>query len=116
MRLFNHPTPKNENLQKVERGVIKEPEFTYPQQACILVAGHILETQEKTDPVIELEADDVYVVWFTYTLGNWKALVSTTLPDGKYYEVTHDAGKKVTYIDTYVKVNNVAIPDDARGF
>lgn len=64
-----------------------------------------------------LTMDDVYVVWFTYTLGNWKALVSTTKPDNRYYEVTHKRendgsdGPAVTFIDTYLKTHNIAVPD-----
>jgi hypothetical protein len=53
---------------------------------------------------------DVYVVWFCYILGGWKALVSTTIPDDTYYEVTYNKEKDEIYLDTYVKVNNVAIP------
>jgi Family of unknown function (DUF6275) len=53
--------------------------------------------------------DGVYVVWFTYILGNWKALCSTSLPDGKYYEVTYDGQRKVAFVDTYVKVENQVI-------
>lgn len=58
---------------------------------------------EKTDPQPDYE---IFVVWFNYTLGNWKALVSTSLPDGRYYEVTHNAEKFETYLDVYVKVWN----------
>lgn len=58
---------------------------------------------ERTDPAVEFAA---YVVWFAFTLGNWKALVSTTLADGRYYEVTHNAVKQETYLDVYVKVMN----------
>jgi hypothetical protein len=57
---------------------------------------------------------DVYVVWFSFTLGNWKALLSTTLLDGKYYEVTHNATKGETYLDCYVKLDNVAYPDEEQ--
>jgi hypothetical protein len=52
-----------------------------------------------------------YVVWFSKVLGNWKALVSTDLISGHYWEVTYNGVKQETYVDTYVKSNNVAIPD-----
>jgi hypothetical protein len=61
------------------------------------------EALEKTDPSVDFE---VYVVWFSYTLGMWKALVSTSLPDGRYYEVTHNSARSETYLDVYVKVFN----------
>lgn len=52
---------------------------------------------------------NVYVVWFAYTLGNWKALCSTDIPDGRYYEVTYDSDKGVAYLDTYVKIGNLEV-------
>lgn len=58
------------------------------------------------DIVSKVTKGTVYVVWFAYTLGNWKALCSTDLPDGLYYEVTYHAGRKVAFLDTYVKVEN----------
>lgn len=58
------------------------------------------------DIVRAVTTGTVYVVWFAYTLGNWKALCSTDLPDGLYYEVTYDRDKKVAFLDTYVKVEN----------
>lgn len=58
------------------------------------------------DIVRAVTTGTVYVVWFAYTLGNWKALCSTDLPDGKYYEVTFNREKKVAFLDTYVKVEN----------
>lgn len=57
---------------------------------------------------------DIYVVWFSYTLGNWKALVSTSLPDGKYYEVTHSKERDVTFVDTYLKINNTKLSKDTN--
>lgn len=47
-----------------------------------------------------------YVVWFCFILGGWKALVSSTNPDGRYYEVTYDKDKGVAYVDTYLKTHN----------
>ena len=40
---------------------------------------------------------------------NWKALVSTTLPDGMYYEVTYNGDKKEVYLDAYKKFENQEI-------
>lgn len=53
-----------------------------------------------------LSVDEIYVVWYAYTLGNWKALISTNVKDNLYYEVTHNAAKNETYVDRYVKVSN----------
>ena len=51
---------------------------------------------------------NVYVVSHSYILGNQKAMLSTTLPDGKYYEVTYNADKDEMYVDTYMRVMNTA--------
>lgn len=82
----------------------------YPLEAQCHVVEYFNERVEKTDGV-RLSVDDTYVVWFSKTLQNWKALVSTTVPDGMYYELTHDGDKKVTYLDAYKKFDNVAISD-----
>jgi len=58
-----------------------------------------------------VELKDVYVVWFSKTLQNWKALISTNMMDDMYYEVTHNGDKGETYIDKYHKVENVVVPD-----
>lgn len=63
---------------------------------------------DKTDSA-ELTIDDVFVVWFCKTLGNWKALVSTTVSDGMYYEVTHNGERNETYLDAYKKWENKCI-------
>lgn len=55
--------------------------------------------------------DDVKLVWFNYTLGGWKAMVITTLPDNHYYEVTYNKEKRETYLDAYKKFHNMSIPD-----
>lgn len=53
--------------------------------------------------------DEVYVVWFAYVLGYWKALCSTSLPDGRYYEVTFNKHMKVAFVDTYLKTHNITV-------
>ena len=68
------------------------------------------ERVEKTDN-IKITLDDVYVVWFCKTLQNWKAMVSTTVSDGMYYEVTYNGDNKETYLDAYKKWENVRISD-----
>ena len=43
------------------------------------------------------------------TLQNSKALVSTTLPDGMYYELTYNGDKDELYLDAYKKFENRCI-------
>lgn len=67
--------------------------------------------KEGLDPTdnIQISMDDVYVVLYAYVLGNQKATLSTTLPDGKYYEVTYNSGKNEMYVDCYVKLKQNVI-------
>ena len=50
---------------------------------------------------------DVFVVWVCKTLQNNKALLSTTLFDGMYYECTYNGDKNELYFDAYKKWENV---------
>lgn len=52
---------------------------------------------------------DVFVVWSCKTLQNNKALLSTTLNDGMYYELTYNGDKKELYFDAYKKFENKCI-------
>lgn len=67
---------------------------------------------DKTDGV-QITEDNVFIVWSCKTLQNWKALVSTTLSDGMYYEVTHNGDKNETYIDAYKKWENYVVKHNA---
>ena len=80
------------------------------KRAKEVVVKYFNEHVEKTDNK-KITEDDVFVVWFCKTLQNWKALVSTTVSDGMYYEVTHNGNKGETYLDAYKKWENVCIPD-----
>lgn len=60
----------------------------------------------------EVTEDEVYVVWFSKTLQNWKALLSTMLPNDLYFEVTYNGDKKESYVDIYKKIQNIPIADN----
>lgn len=79
--------------------------FDFPTLAKRIVFDQALGLGvQKEHPTFSI--DEVYVVWFAYTLGNWKALCSTSLPDGRYYEVTYGKERNVGFIDTYRKTHN----------
>lgn len=61
------------------------------------------------DYVGESHNYEVYVVWNCKTLQNNKALLSTTLSDGLYFEVTYNGDKKELYLDAYKKLENRCI-------
>ena len=51
----------------------------------------------------QITTDDVFMVWCCKTLQNNKALLSTTLFDGMYYECTYNGDKDELYFDAYKK-------------
>lgn len=83
----------------------------YCLHARQMIVRYFNQKAEKTDEFV-LTLDDTYIVWFSKTLQNWKALVSTSVPDGMYYEVTYHGDEKITYLDAYKKFDNVGIPDE----
>lgn len=74
-----------------------------------LVKDYYNSHVDVTDNVI-LTENDVYIVWFSKTLQNWKALVSTNVSDGMYYEVTYNGDSKETYLDVYKKEGTISTP------
>jgi hypothetical protein len=91
---------------------------SYVDTARELVFNYILENPDKTDGFAKFfeddkfTPDDVFAVWFSKTLLNWKACVSTTIPNGIYYEVTFNGNNGQTYIDVYKKIENVVVTGD----
>lgn len=73
-----------------------------------LVTDYFNERVEKTANKT-ISIDDVFVVWSCKTLQNFKALLSTTVPDGMYYEITYNGDKDEFYLDAYKKWENVCI-------
>lgn len=57
----------------------------------------------------KIDTNDVFVVWSCKTLQNNKALLSTTLFDGMYYELTLNGDKGEIYFDAYKKWENKCI-------
>jgi hypothetical protein len=95
----------------VMTGISIEPEIllgdnqaNYQTKAMNIVKDYLISRSED-------EPYDIYVVWFSKTLQNWKALVATTRADDMYYEVTYNGDKKETYLDAYMKVHNRVILD-----
>lgn len=79
------------------------------EKMCLeIVRDYVNEHFDKTDNA-HITEDDVFIVWSCKTLQNNKALVSTTVSDGMYYEITHNGDKNETYVDAYKKWENFAI-------
>ena len=75
------------------------------------VAKYTNEHLDKSDNK-QITEDDVFIVWSCKTLQNNKALASTTLFDGMYYEVTYNGDKNEIYFDAYKKWENKCISLD----
>lgn len=72
------------------------------------VVKYFNKHSDKTDNVL-ITQEDVYVVWYCKTLQNHKALLSTNISDGMYYELTYNGDKNELYLDAYKKWQNVKI-------
>lgn len=73
------------------------------------VVKYFNENADRTDKNIFIAEDDVFVVWYCKTLQNHKALLSTVVPDGMYYEITFNGDKSEAYLDAYKKWENKCI-------
>lgn len=80
----------------------------FTNKAKEVVSEYFNQKVDKTDNK-QITPDDIFIVWFSKTLQNWKALVSTTVSDGMYYEITHNGNTGETYLDVYKKWDNTVI-------
>lgn len=78
------------------------------EKARQLVQEYFNSNVEITDNK-KLTIDDVFIVWQCKTLQNWKFMISTTVSDGMYYELTYNGDKEQWYLDAYKKWENVCI-------
>lgn len=72
------------------------------------VANYTNNHLDKSDDK-QITPNDVFIVWICKTLQNNKALASTTLFDGMYYEITYNGDKNEAYIDAYKKWENYCV-------
>jgi len=94
-----------ERLEQVNSGIPfssddEEKGITPIETAVEFVTNVVQEMDGKADKFT------VYVVWYAYVLGGWKAMASTTKADGRYFEVTYNKEADEFYVDTYVKIQN----------
>lgn len=74
--------------------------------ALKLVKDYTTEHLDKSDKIPDF---GVFIVWKYKILRNWKYLISTTLCDGMYYELTYNGDEKEWYLDAYKKFENRVI-------
>ena len=80
-------------------------------KAHSIVLDYIRKHLDKSDNITEF---GVYTVWKCKALQNWKFLISSTLLDGMYYEVTFNGDKSEWYLDAYKKIENQVIPEQTK--
>lgn len=78
-------------------------------KALKIVENYIRKHLDKSDPEVHF---NVFTVWKAKILQNWKYLISSTLPDGMYYELTYNGDKAEWYLDVYKKIENVVHNSD----
>ena len=78
-------------------------------RALSIVKDYIERHLDKSDGEISF---DMYIVWKAKILQNWKYLISSTLFDGMYYEITFNGDKNEWYLDAYKKFENVVIEEE----
>ena len=79
------------------------------EKALEIIRQYIVDHLDKSDP--EPPEFEVFIVWKCKALQNWKYLLSSTLFDGMYYEMTYNGDKKEWYMDAYKKFENRVIPE-----
>lgn len=71
-----------------------------------IVLDYVVEHLDVTDEIPQFRT---FIVWKSKIIQNWKYLISTTLPDGMYYEVTYNGDKNEFYLDAYKKFEKKVI-------
>lgn len=80
----------------------------YTNDEMLDLCKDIVISYIEDNELVKVTKDSVFIVWFSKTLQNFKALVSTTLSDGMYYELTYNGDKDELYLDAYKKLENKA--------
>ena len=77
-----------------------------------MIIDYFNKHKDTTDKDIEMKIENVFVVWSCKTLQNNKTLLSTTMPDGLYYEITYNGDKHEAYVDVYKKWENFVVKEE----
>lgn len=79
------------------------------EKLCIKTIVDYFNNRVEITDDMKITDENVFIVWSCKTLQNNKAMVSTTVSDGMYYELTYNGDKKELYLDAYKKWENKAI-------
>lgn len=81
----------------------------FQEKAIKAVVDYFNGRKDSTDKNGDITVDDVFIVWLCKTLQNHKAMLSTTVSDGMYYEFTWNGDRNEGYLDAYKKWQNVVV-------
>jgi len=84
-------------------------EQDFRAKAVGAVVDYFNSQVDSTDKNGKIVQDNVFIVWQCKTLQNNKAMLSTTVSDGMYYEFTWNGDKCEGYLDAYKKWKNVLV-------
>ena len=87
-------------------------EKDFRELAVKSVVDYFNSQVDSTDKNGKITADQVFIVWMVKVLQNNKALLSTTVSDGMYYEITWNGDKNEGYLDAYKKWKNIIVKRD----
>lgn len=79
------------------------------EELCVKTLVDYFNNRVEITDDMKITKEDVFIVWSCKTLQNNKAMVSTTVSDGMYYELTYNGDKKELYLDAYKKWENQCI-------
>lgn len=82
------------------------------QKLCKKTVVDYFNSRVEITDQTKITEENVFIVWLCKTLQNHKALVSTTVSDGMYYELTYNGDKNELYLDAYKKWENKCIKID----
>lgn len=69
--------------------------------AIFILRDHLSKNAEHVP-----EPDEIFIVWFNYTVGSWKCEMATAAFPGWLFQVTHNPSNGETYLDVHTKKSN----------
>ena len=107
------PKPNPTDFVKQQRPKPAPRQQVDPDQYLLQAKALVVQNyNEHRDPSRspELSMDSVYIIWFAKTLGNWKAVIASSVARGLLWEASFNGQKNEAYLDVYRKLNHTKIP------
>lgn len=110
-RIADEQEEKGANMDETKQGGVIDLDIEMETRA-MKIAGNYIWDQLDTYRIDGQPTFELYIVWKAKILQHWKFLISSTLNDGMYYELTYNGDKREWYLDAYKKVENRRITDE----